>query len=265
MAVTKHGTAYDVQGPEHAPVVALIHGLGLTRTSTWRDIAPVLARDYRVLSYDLLGHGETALPTSPVTLTALSDQLVALLNELDIGQAALVGFSLGGMINRRCAIDHPDRVSALAIINSPHDRGETQQRIVEERARNTATGGPAAGIEVTLARWFTEEFRQRCPIIVSQIRDIVLANDPENYAAHRQVLAAGVTELIAPAPPISKPALVITCEHDSGSTPAMSHAIAGETDGSETIIIPRLQHLGLIERPELFADPVLEFLNRVLH
>lgn len=265
MAISDAGTAYDLIGREGAPVVVLIHGLGLTRGSTWGEIAPLLAADFRVLSYDLLGHGETRAPQMPVDLTALSDQLVMLLNELRIETAALVGFSLGGMINRRCAMDHPERVSALVILNSPHDRGEDQQRLVEERACATAAGGPEAGIDVTLARWFTEAFRTTRAERVAAVRDVVLANDPAIYAAHRQVLATGVTELIAPSPAILKPMLVMTCAHDTGSTPAMSHAIAAETSGAETIIVPELQHLGLIEQPDLFARPVHGFLDRVLN
>jgi len=58
-----------------APVVVLIHGLGLARGVTWRAIAPALAGRYRVLSYDLPGHGETAPPEGPVTLTALGKPL----------------------------------------------------------------------------------------------------------------------------------------------------------------------------------------------
>lgn len=264
MVISTQGTAYDLTGPEGAPVVVLIHGLGLTRDSTWGVIAPVLARRYRVLSYDLPGHGQTALPDGPVNLTALSEQLIALLEGLGIERAALMGFSLGGMINRRCAIDHPERISALAILNAPHDRGDEQQKLVEDRARASAEDGPAAGIDVTLARWFTETFRRDHVDQVDAVRAIVLANDPTNYAAHRQVLAEGVRELIAPDPPLTLPMQVITCEHDSGSTPAMSHAIAAETRGAEILIVPHLQHLGLIERPELFYRPVLDFLSRAL-
>lgn len=264
MARSQTGTAYDLTGPDTAPVVVLIHGLGLSRDSTWGQIAPLLARDFRVLRYDLCGHGETRLPLARVDLTLLSEQLISLMDELQIAQAALVGFSLGGMINRRCAIDHPDRVTALAILNSPHDRGAQQQKLVEDRARNSATDGPAAGIDVTLARWFTGRFRAENPDQVAAIRDVVLANDHKNYAAHRQVLATGVIELIRPDPPLTHPTLVMTCENDSGSTPAMSHAIAGEIDGSETIIVPALQHLGLIETPHAFAEPVRAFLGRAI-
>lgn len=251
-------------GPEGAPVIALIHGLGLSRGSTWGAIVPVLAQEFRVLSYDLLGHGDSALPGGEVNLTALSEQLIALMDELGIAQAALVGFSLGGMINRRCAMDHPDRVSALAILNSPHERGEDQQRLVEARARDTGAGGPSANLDETLARWFTEGFRRDHSDMVDAVRAVVLANDPGNYAAHRQVLAEGVTELIRPEPPITTPTLVMTCEHDSGSTPAMSWGIAGEMPDANVVIVPDLQHLGLIERPELFSGPVMDFLRRTL-
>ncbi len=264
MARSAQGTAYDLTGPVGAPAVVLIHGLGLTRASTWGPIAPVLARRFRVLSYDLPGHGESALPEDGVSLSTLGAQLLALMDELGIDRAALVGFSLGGMINRRVAMDAPERVSALAILNSPHERGEAQQKLVEERARATGAGGPAATIEATLERWFTEDFRRDHKEVVDEIRAIVLANDHGNYAAHRQVLAEGVRELIRPDPPIAQPALVMTCEHDSGSTPAMSWAIAKEMSEADVVIVPQLQHLGLIERPELFAEPVEAFLARVL-
>ena len=264
MPISRFGTAYDLTGPEGAPVVAMIHGLGLTRDATYREMIPMLADRYRVLSYDLCGHGESALPGETPSLTVLSEQLIALMDELGIDKAALVGFSLGGMINRRVAMDHPDRVAGLCILNSPHERGKEQQLLVEERARNTSAGGPGATIDATLARWFTSDFCDSHPDVLAEVRDVVMANHHENYALHRFVLAAGVVELIRPDPPIRHPALVITCENDSGQPPEMSHAIASEIAGADVIILPGLQHMGLVERPDLFAEPVKAFLERVL-
>ena len=262
MTRSKAGTSYELSGPSGAPALVLVHGLGLTR-ATWDEFLPVLAQDHRVLTYDLFGHGESALPLQKPSLTVLSDQLVALLDELGIARVAIVGFSLGGMINRRFAIDHPGRVVALVILNSPHERSSEAQRLVEERAAQTGAGGPAATIDSTLERWFTPEFRQSSADVVAKIGALVLANDPDNYTRHRQVLASGVIELIRPVPPITAPTLVMTCEHDSGSTPAMAQAIASENAGAQTEIVPGLQHLGLIERPDLFIQPILQFLAGV--
>ncbi|KGM87729.1 putative hydrolase or acyltransferase (alpha/beta hydrolase superfamily) [Roseovarius mucosus DSM 17069] len=135
--------------------MVLIHGLGLSRHSTWGVIAPLLARHFRVLSYDLPGHGQSAPHIRPLTLTILSEQLVTLMDRLALPHAALVGFSLGGMINRRAALDHPARVSALAILNSPHERAPDLQARVATQARDAAAGGPVATIDAALERWFT--------------------------------------------------------------------------------------------------------------
>ncbi len=256
------GTAYDLNGPATAPIVVLIHGLGLTR-QTWVGHLPALTKDFRVLSYDLCGHGESALPTRMPSLTVLSDQLRDLMDHLNLPRAALIGFSLGGMINRRFAMDHPNRVSALVILNSPHERSPEAQRLVEERAAQSGDG-PAATIEATLDRWFTPSFHVNYPEAVAQVRANVLANDPSNFAQHRQVLAHGVLELIRPQPPITHPTLVMTCENDKGSTPDMSRAIVSEIPGAQVRIIPDLQHLGLIEQPEFFTKPIQDFLHQVL-
>lgn len=256
------GTAYDASGPADAPVVVLIHGLGLNR-HTWQWHEPALAARYRVLSYDLFGHGESAPPPATPSLSLFSAQLSDLLDFLDIEEGALVGFSLGGMINRRFALDHPGRARALAILNSPHERGAAAQKLVEERAAQTAEGGPAATLDATIDRWFTPAFQAARPEVIALVRRWVLANDPVSYAQCRQVLAKGVVELIRPQPPITQPALVMTAENDSGSTPAMAHAIAAEIAGARTVVVPHLQHMGLVEQPPLFTEPLLSFLDEL--
>lgn len=262
MEKARNGTAWSLQGPEGAPVVALIHGLGLTH-NTWQWHLPALMSRYRVLNYDLYGHGDSTAPPRKLDLTLFSEQLRGLMDELGIARAALVGFSLGGMINRRFALDHPNRTLALGILNSPHERGEEAQRKVEARAMDSAAGGPGANLDETIDRWFTSGFQEREPGIIEDIRRWVLANDPEHYASARRVLAFGVTELIRPAIPIRCPALVITATNDSGSTPAMTHAIAAEIPGAKSLIVPELQHMALVEDPAAFTGPLLDFLSGV--
>ena len=263
MMKTPQGTAYEIHGKGKPETLILIHGLGLTRR-TWDDFLPALSADYQVICYDLLGHGESDLPDKTPSLTSLAAQLSELLATLQIEKAHLIGFSLGGMINRRMAMDYPDRVASLIILNSPHERGAEQQALVEQRAKDTSQGGAEATIETTLERWFTPQFRASNPDKTNWVRETVLANDPQNYADHRFVLANGVVELIRPTPALASPTLVMTCQHDSGSNVAMSEAIASEIAGAELVIVPELQHLGLIEQPDLFIKPILTFLETII-
>ena len=257
------GTAYELSSKHDKPVVVLIHGLGANR-HMWREFLPALSLDYRVLTYDLFGHGDSVQPPSTPSLRLFADQLKQLLEDLQIKSCVAVGYSLGGMINRRFAMDFPDRVQALVILNSPHQRSPREQRVIEQRVRNTAAGGAEATIETSLARWFTPEFRSNRPDVVEEVRNWILSSDPVCYTQCREVLACGVKELICPNPPISQPALVMTCENDSGSTPAMSYAIAAEIQNVQTIIVPNLQHLGLLENSAAFIQPLVDFFASAL-
>ncbi|MGI9318661.1 MAG: alpha/beta fold hydrolase, partial [bacterium] len=152
------GTAYQITGPKEAPVIALIHGLGLNR-NTWQWHQPDMSIQYRVLNYDLYGHGESAAPPSLPSLSLFAKQLADLLDFVSIEKCSIVGFSLGGMINRRFAMDYPERTHALGILNSPHERSPEAQKMVEQRASESASGGPGATLDSTIERWFTAEFR----------------------------------------------------------------------------------------------------------
>jgi len=253
------GTAYALHGPEDAPPVVLIHGLGLCR-ALWQPHLPAFAARFRVIAYDLYGHGASAPLPGEARLGRYAAQIAGLLDHLGIDRAGVVGFSIGGMINRRFAIDHPGRSWALAILNSPHDRGAAAQAEVEARAARVRDEGMMATMEAALERWFTPGFRAANPASLTQIRDWRAAADPASYAAAAWVLAHGVRELIRPDPAIEGPALVLTAEHDTGSTPGMARAIAAEIAGAETLIVPGLKHLGLVEAPEAFTAPVIRFL-----
>ncbi|MEM9043748.1 MAG: alpha/beta fold hydrolase [Pseudomonadota bacterium] len=257
---TADGTAYEIVGPVGAPAVILIHGLGLCR-DIWRAHLPELSRSHCVILYDLYGHGESAPAPATVTLTLFSEQVLGLMEAIGLKKMSLIGFSIGGMINRRVALDHSERLDRIVILNSPHDRGAEAQKSVEARAAKVRDEGRMATMQNALERWFTPEFRLAHPEYLTKVRDWRAATDPESYAQSAWVLANGVRELITPKPVIDQPCLVITSQNDSGSTPEMSHAIAAEIPGSECHIIPKLQHLGLIEDPKAFTSPIVKFLN----
>ena len=254
------GTAYDLSGPVDAPCVVLIHGLGLSMR-LWDDHLAAF-QGWRVLRYDLYGHGQSAPAPRTADLTLYSDQIAGLMDHLGIERAHIIGFSIGGMINRRFALDHGDKMLSLVILNSPHDRGEEAQAQVEARAQSVRDQGAFATFDAALRRWFTPAYLETGsgPALVRDWREQV---DGESYAQTAWVLANGVRELIAPDPAVCAPTLVMTCENDSGSTPKMSRDIAAEIEGAEVTIVPNLQHLGLMEDPSAFTKPILKFLEGI--
>lgn len=258
---TAQGTAYQTWGGD-GPTVVLVHGLGLNRQS-WQWQIPALAKHYRVIAYDLLGHGESAPPQETPSLTLFSEQLRALLDHLGISRAAVLGFSLGGMIARRFAMDHPGRLWALGVLHSAHARDQAAQEAISRRVEQARAEGPSATVEAALTRWFTDPFRAANPALMDQVRGWILANRKEVYWPIYKVLADGVSELVAPNPKIRVPALVMTGDEDFGNSPDMSRAIAAEIPGSELVVLQGLRHMALAEAPGLFNKELLGFLDRV--
>jgi pimeloyl-ACP methyl ester carboxylesterase len=175
--VAPDGTAYDLTGPDGAPVLALIHGLGLCR-HVWDGLLQDFAQ-YRVLNYDLYGHGDSAPTRDTASLAVYSDQLAGLMDHLGIATATVIGFSVGGMINRRFALDHGERLDALVILNSPHDRGDAAQAHVEARALAARDQGAMATMGAALKRWFTPGYLTT-GTGADQVRDWRARADPES-------------------------------------------------------------------------------------
>jgi pimeloyl-ACP methyl ester carboxylesterase len=257
-----NGTTYEITGPEGAPVVVLIHGLGLTR-AVWQWLLPDLTK-FRVLTYDLIGHGETVPPDGDPTLKDLSDQLAQLLDHLAIDKAAVVGFSLGGMIARRFAQDHRDRTTALVVLHSAHTRTEKQQAAILFRVEQAREHGAEATVELALQRWYTEAAQANRPDLMNLTRRWILSNKREIYVKLYRILAHGVDEIVAPHPPITVPTLVLTGDEDHGNNPAMSIAIATEIPRARLVILKGLRHMALAEDPPAVNRPLREFLTEVL-
>ena len=262
MAIAPDGTQFELTGPTDAPVVVLIHGLGLNK-DCWQWTTPALTDAYRVLRYDLYGHGATSAPTETPSLSLFSTQLTGLLDHCGVVSATIAGFSLGGMIARRFAQDTPQRAQALVILHSPHMRSDAAQAAILKRVDQAREMGPQSTVKAALERWFTETFRAANPDMMETVRGWVIANRIDVYHTIYRVLAEGIDEIVTPNPPITCPALVITGDEDYGNGPEMTHAIAAEIPGAKTLVLSGLRHMALAEAPEAVNKPIRQFLNEL--
>lgn len=260
MTTAPDGTQYELTGPKDAPVVVLIHGLGLNR-ACWQWTTPALVDAYRILSYDLFGHGGSSTPPEKPSLSLFARQLVGLLNHCGIDRAVIAGFSLGGMIARRFAQDAPDRTQALIILHSPHKRSDAAQTAILKRVDQAREMGPVSTVEAALERWFTEPFRATNPEMMDTVRGWVTANQKSVYHTIYHVLATGIDEIVAPDPAITCPVLIITGDEDYGNGPEMTHAIAAEISGAKALVLEGLRHMALAEAPVTVNTPIRRFLD----
>jgi len=260
MTIAPDGTKYELTGPKSAPVVILIHGLGLNK-ECWQWMTPDLIDSYRVLSYDLYGHGGSLAPNKQPSLSLFSQQLSTLLDHCNISQGVIVGFSLGGMIARRFAQDAPQRSLAMIILHSPHTRSEAAQAAILARVDQARIMGPQSTVEAALERWFTSGFIEANPNLMDTVRQWVIANSKETYYTIYSVLATGVKEIVKPNPALTLPALVLTGEEDFGNGPEMADAIAADIEGAKVLVFPGLRHMALVEAPTVVNKSILEFLD----
>ena len=246
------------------PYVILVHGLGLNK-EMWELQTNELSKNFSVVTYDLIGHGESKDPEGKLDLEEFSEQILEIMNFLSIKKTALIGFSLGGMIARKFAIKYDEKLWALAVLNSAHKRDQKAKDAVQLRVNKVKIDGPQATTEDALNRWFTEEYRHNNPDVMNKIRNWVMENKKDVYPKAYQVLVDGVDELLDPTLPINCPTLILTGDEDFGNSPQMSSEISKQIKGSELKILPGLRHMALIEDANTVNNLLVEFLLRNVH
>jgi pimeloyl-ACP methyl ester carboxylesterase len=112
-----HGERVAYQDAGDGETLLLIHGMAGS-SDTWRDVIPQLAKNFRVIAPDLLGHGQSDKPRGDYSLGAFAASLRDLLDELGIARATIIGQSLGGGIAMQFAYQHRDRCERVVLIGS---------------------------------------------------------------------------------------------------------------------------------------------------
>jgi 3-oxoadipate enol-lactonase len=240
MTVALH---HVVQGPARATPLVLSHSLGAT-LAMWDPQAAALAGAYRVVRYDLRGHGLSPVPPGPYQMADLGADLIALLDRLGIERAHLVGLSLGAMVSLWVAAYHGNRVNRLVVCSTSAALGPPQAWA--DRAAQVRAGGTAIIADEVVARWFTPAYRQRHPARVAEMRALIAATPAEGYAA-----CCGAIETMDLRPAlaaITAPTLAIAAAGDPSTPPPHLQAIAQAIPGSQMVVVEEAAHLVNVEQ-----------------
>ncbi len=242
-------------GPQDAGVVVLSNSLGTT-LAVWEPQAAALARDHRVLRYDLRGHGRSPVLEAPYSIADLGSDLLGLLDRNGIARASLFGVSLGGMVSMWVAAHAPERVDRLILCSTSAVMGPPESWT--ERAALVRREGTAAVADSVVARWFTRAFAAAQPDVVARIRGQLAATPAEGYAGCCEAIREMDQRPDLPA--ITAPTLVIAAEGDPSTPPAHARTIACLIPGARLEVLDRGAHLVNVEAPDVVNPLVLAHL-----
>jgi 3-oxoadipate enol-lactonase/4-carboxymuconolactone decarboxylase len=246
---------YRLDGADDRPVLVLSHSLGCDHTQ-WDAQSAAFEPHFRILRYDIRGHGATDVPPGDYTIEMLARDVLALADALGIGQFAWCGLSLGGMIGQLLGANAADRVTALVLANT--SARYSDPGIIEGRRRTVLESGMAAVEESVLGRFFSPERVNANPPEVAAVRRVLLATNPVGYAG----CSAAVRDLdqVHLLAAIHTATLIVVGDRD-GSTPwqGPGQVLAQEIAGALVEHLPTA-HLSNLEAPRSFNAALMRFL-----
>jgi esterase len=127
-----------------AETVLLVHGMFSNLSVYYFNIAPILAKHFHVVMYDLKSHGMSEKIADGYDLNSMTDDLSALLDQLELSSVHLAGYSFGGLISLKMAARFPDKVKKLAVIEAPDPNDDKTRDIIDEYSREFLENGETA-------------------------------------------------------------------------------------------------------------------------
>ncbi|MBE2198195.1 MAG: alpha/beta fold hydrolase [Anaerolinea sp.] len=244
---------YDIQG--NGDPVLLLHGLG-SSSDDWELQVPIFAQTYQVVTVDTRGHGRSSKPPGPYSIPQFMADIAAFMETIGIAPAHVLGLSMGGMSAFQMAVDRPDLLRSLTIVNSyPELLPQTwQDRLAWQRRQVIIRLLGMKRMGVYLGGILFPEPHQ------AELRQILaqrwLQNDKKAYLASMHAIYGW--SMAARLGEIRCPTLIITADHDY--TPvADKAAYTAKIPGARLVVIPHSRHATPIDQPDLFNRAVLDF------
>ncbi|MBO0769780.1 MAG: alpha/beta fold hydrolase [Solirubrobacterales bacterium] len=245
--------AYQLDGPEDAPVVVLANSIA-TRMRMWDPQIATLSRVRRVLRYDYRGHGESDTPPGAYSVDRFGRDVLELLDHLGIVRFDFLGLSLGGMVGQWLGIHARERLNRLILANTAASLAPAAPWDVQIRTVHAARDNRDIA-ERFISNWFSHEADDPR---LAPFREDLLAQDRDGLAGALALVRD--MDFRPTAQLIRAPTLVLVGQYDTVTTAAHGQAIADRIPGAGFITLPGT-HLTNVELASEFNAEVLRFLS----
>ena len=259
--VTANGVeiAYNDQGSGDTTIV-LVHGFPLDK-SMWDAQVEALSGEFRVITPDLRGHGESQVVAGPYTMELLADDLKGLLDALNLDKVALGGFSMGGYAVFSFYRKYPERVESLMLLDTrPQPDSDEGKAGREGMAQLAESEGAAPIAERLVPRLLAEATVANRQDVVDRLTAMITSCPVEGIAGDLRGMAlrGDSTDLLSG---ISVPTLLVVGDQDVITPPAESQMMASTIPNAKLVEIPGAGHLSNLENPDAFTAAIHDFLH----
>jgi pimeloyl-ACP methyl ester carboxylesterase len=259
MRMTEAGTPYLVEG--QGPSLVFIHGVLMDHRS-WQRQVDALSADFRVVRFDMIGHGSCPDRPGARSLDDFVAQAEDVIQHSCPNEApVLVGFSMGGLIAQAHAIRYPSGLRGLVLMNAVYDRSPAERASVQARLKNLQQSGMEGVIKAAHERWFRADEISAQPAEIAAILQWMRDGDPVAKTKAYRVFATEDYRTSGKLHQISCPALVMTGDNDKGSPPHMSEALAAGIPDTRLRILECQQHMMLVMAAERVNAALRDFLG----
>ena len=235
--------------------VLMVHGLGGT-SNFYQVQAQALADRFQVIRPDSAGAGRSPV-TGQISIGSHADDLGALLDQLGVSGATVVGHSMGTLVVRTLAARHPGLVSRLVLLGAVAEPADAVRQAQRDRAATLRRDGTAAVAPGVVANALSETTRRDKPEVAAFVRELIMRQDPEGYARNCEALATATDP--GPVDP-GLPLLLITGGDDKTGPPEVSQAIAAAHGSATVTVIDGIGHWTALEAALDVTDQLLKFL-----
>ncbi|WFM71664.1 alpha/beta fold hydrolase [Halomonas sp. CKK8] len=251
--INGRSVAYRLLGAEANPLVVLAHPLGMSQ-AVWDDVLPALLPRYRVLTWDLPGHGASqAWGEGAITPADLASEALALADHAGAGRFHFAGTSIGGVVGQQLVSEHGERLLSATLTNTGAVIGNAE--LWNTRAGRVRQEGLVAMSEEIVPRWFAPACFEAEPALKAGWCTQMGRGDDDAYALLCEML--GRDTFTGKLSGKGVKVQLFGGSEDLATPPATLEALAAELDGAPLEILEGVGHVPSMEVPGLFAEKLL--------
>ncbi len=250
---------YRLLGDDDKPLVVLAHALGMTQMA-WDDIIPALLAKFRVLTWDLPGHGGSqAWPDASEEITPedLASEALTLADLAGVDTFSFVGTSIGGVVGQQLLAHHPRRLASAVLTNTGAIIGTRDGW--ETRSADVLEQGLAAMSNLIVPRWFASSTCELQPALVQGWAGVMARGDDRSYALLCRML--GGCDFSYQLKQLSTPLLLVGGSDDVATPPASLQTLAQVSGAGAPIILSQIGHVPAVECPARLTQILIDYLG----